>query len=46
MKVIWVVFRKRRKGIILGIMLALILTLSLGWGFSRQDKRILELDLR
>jgi len=39
MKVIWIVGR-RRKGIILGIALALILTISLGWGFSRQDEKI------
>jgi N-acetylmuramoyl-L-alanine amidase len=40
MKVIWVVSRKRRKEVISGIALALILTLSLGWGFSRQDEKI------
>ena len=40
MKLIWVVSRKRRKEVILGIALALILTLSLGWGFSRQDEKI------
>jgi len=40
MKVIWVVIRKRRQEVILGITLALILALSLGWAFSRQDKKI------
>jgi len=40
MKVIWIVSRKKRKGIILGIALALILTLSLGWVFSGQDQQI------
>lgn len=40
MRPIWVVSMKRRNGVIWGITLALILTLSLGWGFSRQDEKI------
>ncbi|HWQ41690.1 MAG TPA: N-acetylmuramoyl-L-alanine amidase [Desulfosporosinus sp.] len=40
MKVIWLVSKKRRKTVISGIVLALILTLSLGWEFSRQDEKI------
>ena len=40
MKVIWVVSRKRRKAFISGIVLVLILSLSIGWGFSRQDEKI------
>lgn len=40
MKVIWVVNRKRNTEVIIGVALALILTLSLGWGFSRQDKKM------
>jgi len=40
MRSIWVVSMKRRNGFILGIALALILTLSLGWGLSRQDEKI------
>ena len=40
MRPIWVVSMKRRNGVIWGIMLVLILTLSLGWGFSRQDEKI------
>ncbi len=40
MKVIWVVSRKRNKEVILGVTLVLILMFSLGWGFSRPDKKI------
>lgn len=40
MKPIWVVCMNRRKGVILGIALVLILALALGWGFSGQDKKI------
>lgn len=40
MRPIWVVSMKRRKGVILGIALALIMTLALGWGFRGQDKKI------
>lgn len=40
MRSIWVVSMKRRNGFILGVALALILTLSLGWGLSRQDEKI------
>ena len=40
MRPIWVVSIKRRKGVMLGIALALIMTLALGLGFSGQDKRI------
>ena len=40
MRPIWVVSMKRRNGIILGIALALIMTLALGWGFRGQDKKI------
>jgi len=39
MKPILVVSLQRRK-VIFGITLAIILTLSLGWGFSRQDEKI------
>ena len=40
MRPIWVVSMKLRRGVILGIALALIVTLALGWGFLGQDKRI------
>jgi N-acetylmuramoyl-L-alanine amidase len=40
MRSIWVVSIKRRNAIILGITLAFIMTLALGWGFLGQDKRI------
>ena len=40
MRPIWVVSLKRRKVVSLGIMLALIITLALGWEFSGQDKEI------
>lgn len=40
MRPIWVVSLKRRNGVILGIALALIMTLALGWGFRGQDKKI------
>ena len=40
MKSIWVVSIKRRNGVILGIALAFIMTLALGWGFLGQDKKI------
>lgn len=40
MRPIWVVSMKRRKGVILGIALALIMTLALGWELRGQDKRI------
>src|SRR5665648_269973 len=40
MRSIWVISIKRRNGAILGIMLALIMTLALGWGFSGHDKKI------
>ena len=40
MRSIWVVSMNRRKGVIEGIALALIMTLALGWGFSGQDKKI------
>lgn len=40
MRPIWVVSMKRRKGVILGIGLVLIMTLALGWGFRGQDKKI------
>lgn len=40
MRPIWVVSMKRRNGVILGIALALIMTLALGWGFRGQDKKI------
>ena len=40
MRPIWVVSMKRRKGVILGIALALIMTLALGWGFHGQDTKI------
>jgi len=36
----WVISRKRNTRVVLGIALALILTLSFGWGFSRQDEKI------
>ncbi|MDR3540991.1 MAG: N-acetylmuramoyl-L-alanine amidase [Desulfosporosinus sp.] len=40
MRPIWVVSMKRRKVVSLGIALALITMLALGWGFSGQDKKI------
>lgn len=40
MRPIWVVSMKRRKGVILGIALALIISLALGLGFRGQDKKI------
>jgi len=40
MRSIWVVSIKRRNGVILGILLACIMTLALGWGFLGQDKKI------
>ena len=40
MRPIWVISRKRNTRVVLGIALALILTLSFGWGFSRQDEKI------
>jgi N-acetylmuramoyl-L-alanine amidase len=40
MKTIYVVSIKRRKGVILGIALALIMTIALGWGFHGKDKKI------
>ncbi len=40
MRPIWVVSMKKRNGVIWGIMLVLILTLSLGWEFSKQDEKI------
>jgi N-acetylmuramoyl-L-alanine amidase len=40
MKILWVLRKKRNKKVIFGIVLVLIFTLSLGWGFSRQDKKI------
>lgn len=40
MRSIWVVSIRRRKVVILGIALALIVTLGLGWGFRVQDKKI------
>jgi len=40
MRPIWVVSIKRRDGVILGVALALIMTLALGWGFRGQDKKI------
>jgi len=40
MRPIWVVSMKRRKSVILGIALALIMTVALGWEFRGQDKRI------
>ena len=40
MKVIWVVSRKRRKKVILGIVVAFIVTLSLGWKLVGADKEI------
>ncbi|TGE35838.1 N-acetylmuramoyl-L-alanine amidase [Desulfosporosinus fructosivorans] len=40
MRPIWVVSMKRRRRVVLGIALALIMTLALGWGFGGQDKKI------
>jgi len=40
MRPIWVVSMKRRKVVSLGIALALMMTLALGWGFLGKDKRI------
>ena len=40
MKVFWVVSRKRRREVIMGIALMFIVTLSIGWGFTRQDEKI------
>lgn len=40
MRPIWTVSIKRRNGAILGIALALIMMLALGWEFSGQDKKI------
>lgn len=40
MRPIWVVSKKRRRRVVLGIALALIMTLALGWGFGGQDKKI------
>ncbi len=40
MRPIWVVSMKRRKRVILGIALMLMMTLALGWGFLGQDKEI------
>jgi N-acetylmuramoyl-L-alanine amidase len=40
MRPIWVISIKRRKEVILGIALVLIMTLALGWGFREQDKKI------
>lgn len=40
MRPIWVVSMKRRKGVILGIALVLIMTLALGWGLRGQDRKI------
>jgi len=40
MRSIWVVSIKRRNGVILGIALAFMMTLALGWGFIGQDKKI------
>ncbi len=40
MRLIWVVSMKRRRRVVMGIALALIMTLALGWGFGGQDKKI------
>jgi len=40
MRPIWVVSMKRRRRVVMGIALALIMTLALGWGFGGQDKKI------
>lgn len=40
MRPIWVISIKRRKEVISGIALVLIMTLALGWGFREQDKKI------
>ena len=40
MRPIWVVSMKRRRGVILGIVLALMMTVALGWGIRGQDEKI------
>lgn len=40
MRPIWVVSMKRRRRVVLGMALALMMTLALGWGFGGQDKKI------